>query len=171
MRGKIVTAPDGGRWRVRRQWLNRPVPKPWARWRRRRTLQDDGKVVGRWSFEALANGLDSLLGVVLAVVVAVVMALVVFVLLPVIGIALELALLVLLVSSGLFGRVVLRRPWTIEAVGVEDATRRVAFAVTGWRRSRRSLAALAAAIETAGPPSALPEAEPLAAERPAPVGG
>jgi hypothetical protein len=84
------------------------------------------------------------------------------VLLPLIGIALELALLALLLTSGLFGRVVLRRPWTIEAVAVEATARRSAFAVTGWRRSRQALAALAAAVETTGPPTVLAEAQPLA---------
>jgi hypothetical protein len=55
---------------------------------------------------------------------------------------------------------VLRRPWTIEAVSLDGPGRRSAFAVTGWRHSRRALAALAAAIETTGSPSALPEVEP-----------
>lgn len=86
-------------------------------------------------------------------------------LLPLLGIAFELALLIGFVASGVFGRVVLRRPWTIEAVKLDEPGRRSAFAVTGWRRSRRSIAALAAAIETTGPPAALPEGEPSGRER------
>ena len=165
MRGRIVTAPGGERWRVRRRWLDRPAPKPWTRWQRGRTRKDDGEVVSGWIPDALTGAIDGPAGLALAAAVIVVLALFVFVLLPLIGIALELALIVLLLSSGLFGRVVLRRPWTIEAVSVEDPTRRSAFAVTGWSRSRRALAALAAAVETTGPPAALPEGEPLGLEQ------
>lgn len=162
MRGRIVTAPDGTRWRVRRRWLDRPAPKPWTRWRRQRAHRDDGADVGSRGVEALLDGIDSL---ALAAAVVAALALVVFVLLPLLGIALELAIVLALLASAVFGRVVLRRPWTIEAVGVEDAGRRSAFAVTGWRRSRRALAALAAAIEATGPPSALPEADRLQVDR------
>jgi len=81
------------------------------------------------------------------------------------GIAFELVLLAAVLASGLFGRVVLRRPWTIEAVNIDRPGVRSAFAVPGWRRSRRALTALATAIETTGPPSALPEADPLPLER------
>lgn len=112
------------------------------------------------------GGSDLIAGVVLAAAVTVVIALVIFVLLPLLGIAFELVLLAFVVTSGLFGRVVLRRPWTIEAVDVEDPASRRAFAVAGWRRSRRALAALAAAVETTGPPSTLAETEPLTIARP-----
>jgi hypothetical protein len=161
VRGRIVTAPDGQRWRVRRRWLNRPAPRPWTRWRRRRTRNDDGEVVAGWGLEALMGGVDSLAGLVVIVAAIAVLVLLVIALLFVLGIAFELVLLAAVLASGLFGRVVLRRPWTIEAVGVDDPTRRSVFAVTGWRRSRRALATLAAAMEATGPPSALPEAEPL----------
>ncbi|HEV7774091.1 MAG TPA: hypothetical protein VGO48_12480 [Conexibacter sp.] len=156
----IVTAPDGERWRVRRRWLDRPAPRPWTRWRRSRKRKDDSEAGGGWLSDAALTGVDSLGGLGLVIGAVVVIALLVFVLLPLIGIAFELALLIGFVMSGLFGRVVLRRPWTIEAVSLDEPGRRSAFAVTGWRRSRRSLAALASAIETTGLPSALPEAEP-----------
>jgi hypothetical protein len=157
-----VTAPDGTCWRVRRRWLDRPAPKPFSRWRSRRTARDDGAIGDSWGLSALMDGLDGL-AVVVTVIAAIL--LVVFVVLPLLGIAFELALLLGLLAASLFGRVVLRRPWTIEAVSIEDPTRRSAFAVTGWRRSRRALTALAAAVETTGPPAALPEAEPLPREQ------
>jgi hypothetical protein len=74
-----------------------------------------------------------------------------------------LALLIGFFTSGLFGRVVLRHPWTIEAVSVDDAQRRVCFAVRGWRRSRRAIDALAETIATTGPPSILQEATAVTA--------
>jgi hypothetical protein len=67
-------------------------------------------------------------------------------------------------TSGLFGRVVLRHPWTIEAVRLDEPKQRVRFAVKGWRRSRRAIRALAETIATTGPPSALPEATPVGAD-------
>ncbi|HKG01658.1 MAG TPA: hypothetical protein VKB03_00640 [Conexibacter sp.] len=160
MRGRIVTAPDGERWLVGRRWLNRPAPRPWTNWRRSRKRTDGGEPSGGWLPDAALSGVDSLGGLGLVIGAIVVIFLLVFVLLPLIGVAFELALLIGFVMSGLFGRVVLRRPWTIEAVSLERPDRRSAFNVTGWRRSRRSLAALGSAIETTGLPSALPEAEP-----------
>jgi hypothetical protein len=32
-RGKVVKAPDGGRRRVRRRWLDRPLPNLWRRFK------------------------------------------------------------------------------------------------------------------------------------------
>jgi len=167
MRGRIVTAPDGTRWRVRRRWLDRPAPKPWTGFWRRRTRKDDAEAVGEWGLWGLVDGLDTLEGVLAIAAAAIVLALLVLLLLSVLGIALELALLAFVLGSGAFGRLVLRRPWTIEAVGLDEPAGRSAFAVSGWRRSRRTLAALAAAIETTGPPAALPEAEPLYERMPA----
>lgn len=165
----VVTAPDGTRWRVRRRWLERPVWGLRLRRRRRSPTADavrDGAEAGFWSLpdpSGLLDGADDpLVGIVLMVGAVLLAALVAFVLLPLLGLALELAVPLVLLWSGLLGRVFLRRPWTIEAVAVEEPARRVAFAVVGWRRSRRALATLAATVATSGPPSALPEAEPAA---------
>lgn len=166
MPGKqVVTAPNGERWQVGRRWLNKPPPKPWSR--RRRRKQDDAEDSGSWLDPAsfVDIGDDFLAGVVVALVVAAVIALLVFAVLPLLGLAFELALLIGFFTSGLFGRIVLRHPWTIEAVSVDDPQRRVCFAVKGWRRSRRAIGALAETIATTGPPSMLPEAMPVTADR------
>lgn len=162
MPGKqVVTAPDGERWQVGRHWLNKPPPKPWSR-RKRDETDDDIGWLDPTAFLDLAD--DFVAGIVVALVAAVVVALLAFVVLPLLGLALELALLIALFSSGLFGRIVLRHPWTIEAVNVDRPEQRVRFAVKGWRRSRRAIDALAKAIATTGPPAALPEATPVAAD-------
>jgi hypothetical protein len=163
MRGKqVVTAPDGERWQIGRRWLNEPPPKPWSR--RKRRKHDDSEGGGSWLDAAsfVDIGDDFLAGIIVSLVVAAVVALLVFAVLPLLGIAFELALLIGFFTSGLFGRVVLRHPWTIEAVNVDDPQRRVCFTVKGWRRSRRAIGALAETIATTGPPSALPEATPVA---------
>lgn len=141
------------------------MPRPWTRWQRSRRRTDDGEVVAGWSLEALGQ-VDSAAALGFAAAVVAASALVCFVLLPLLGIAVEIGLLLVPLGAAVFSRVVLRRPWTIEAADAEDPTHRHAFAVVGWRRSRRALAALAAAVETTGPPAALPEADPLAVERP-----
>ncbi len=168
MLGKqVVTAPNGERWQVGRHWLNKPPPKLWSG--RKRRERDDAKD-GADGLDGLdPTGLldfgddDFLPGIALVLAVAVVVALLTFVLLPLLGLAFELALLIALFTSGLFGRIVLRRPWTIEAVNVDRPEQRVQFAVKGWRRSRRAIGALAERIATTGLPSALPEATPVAA--------
>jgi hypothetical protein len=161
---RVVTAPNGGRWQVGRRWLSKPPPKPWSR--RKRRGQDDAQDGASWldPTDVLSIGDDFLAGLVLAVALAAVVALLAFVLLPLLGLAFELALLIGLFTSGLFGRIVLGHPWTIEAISVDDPQQRVRFAVRGWRRSRTAIGALAETIATTGPPSALPEATPVAAD-------
>lgn len=158
---RVVTAPNGERWRVGHRWLSTSPPKPWSRRKRRRRDDDDEGSGWINPGEFVAVGDDLLTGVVFAMVVAAAIALFAFVVLPLLGLALELALLIGLFTSGLFGRLVLGHPWTIEAVNAERPNERVRFAVKGWRRSRRAIAALVEAIATTGPPSALPEATPV----------
>lgn len=160
----VVTAPDGTRWRVRRRWLERPArtPRPRLRLPRRPTLEDGLDAASMLPDPGgFADAADDPLTALALVLGAVLLGLLAaFVLLPLLGVALELAVPLVLAGAGLLGRVLLGRPWTIEAVAVGAPAQRVAFAVPGWRRSRRALAALTAAIETTGPPSALPEADP-----------
>lgn len=157
-------APNGERWQVGRRWLNKPPPKPWSRRKRRKKEERDDGI--DWLDPTLPLDLadDLLAGTVIVLALVVVVALLAFVILPLLGLAFELALLIALFSSGLFGRVVLRHPWTIEAVDLDHPDRRVLYAVKGWRRSRRAIGSLANAIETNGPPAALVEATPIAAE-------
>ena len=146
-----MTSPDGTRWRVRRRWLDRPLPD--LR-RRLREYREEGM-----SDEAL-DGLmvvdlaDSIwLGALLAGLVV----LIAFVLLPLIGVAIELILLVLLLGSGLIGRVVLRRPWTVEAKNLDNEGLSASYAVKGWQRSGQAATEIATAIEASAPPERIAE--------------
>jgi hypothetical protein len=100
-RRDTVTAPNGSEWEVGRRWMNRPAPKLF-----RREHRDDG---GAWSDlpdADFCDGADDFLaGVLLTVAAVAVVALFVFVILPLLGFALELALLVMLFTSGIVGRV------------------------------------------------------------------
>ena len=162
---QVVTAPNGERWQVGRRWLNKPPPKPWSR-RKRRKQQDDSGDRASWldAADFLDVGDDFVAGIAIALVVAAVFALLVFAILPLLGLAFELALLIGVFATGLFGRIVLGHPWTIEAVSLDRPEQRLRFAVRGWRRSRGAIEMLAGTIATTGPPSALPEATPVAAD-------
>jgi len=142
---QTLTSPDGDQWQVRRRWLDRPVPKI------RCSLRDaDSQVALEGGLETLSSGLDD--SIPLAIGAAIVVALLALFLLPLIGVALEIAILVALLSSGIVGRVLLRRPWIIEAVNLDHPQRSAAFAVKGWRRSSRAIRELTTAIPVSGPP-------------------
>jgi|GEM_PF-1266514 len=145
-RSQIITSPDGDRWQVRRRWLDRPVPK--IR-KSLRTTNDELALEG--GLEALSAGVGD--SIPLAIGVSIAVALLIFFLLPLVGIALEIALLLMLLSSGIVGRVLLRRPWTIEAVNLDHPQRSAAFAVKGWKQSGRAIDELSKTIPVSGLPS------------------
>lgn len=161
---RIVTAPDGTQWRVGRRWVTGPARRLTPRGHLQRLTDREDSSWLAWVEPTDAFGGDDLLGGILLVVAAVVVVvLFVFVVIPLAGILLELLLLAFLLGSGIVGRVLLRRPWIIEAVDVAQPERVSAFAVRGWRRSRRALGELAAAIEANGTPAGLAEAQPVTA--------
>jgi hypothetical protein len=80
---------------------------------------------------------------------------VVFVFLPLIGVAFELVLVFLVLSSGLVGRVFLRRPWAVEAINLDHPERSAAYPIKGWRRSGEAIQELTRAIPANGAPERL----------------
>ena len=155
-----MTSPDGDRWQVRRRWLDRGMPKLWERFRRHRKEAEDSNLLDdAYVFDGLAGIGIALVAIAIAVVVTVV-------LLPLLGVALELVLLILLFASGLFGRIVLRRPWTVEAIDLDDGERSVAYAVKGFGAAGRAAEELASAISASGPPEQFTAGEPTVLPRP-----
>jgi hypothetical protein len=59
------------------------------------------------------------------------------ILIPLLFFGVELIIVGVLLAAGLVGRVVLRRPWVIEATSVDSATsgRQLEWRVSGWRKS------------------------------------
>jgi hypothetical protein len=154
--GSIVIAPDGGRWRVRRRWMERPLPNLRKLWRQNRREVSGGDLIdASFSLDAI----DSLWP---ALAFALFALLIILVLLPLLGVALELIAVLFLLASGLFSRVVLRRPWIVTAEKLGDPEERVAFAVKGWRGSSEALRELRTTIAATGPPERLAHGEPLA---------
>jgi hypothetical protein len=147
----IVTAPDGAQWRVRRRWVDRPLPDLWRRWQSSREEISGGDLLeGAWNvdFGEAFQG-DSPAAVIAGIVLLV---LVVFVLLPLLGVALELIALIFLLGSGLLGRVLLGRPWIVEATNVDNPEPRAAYAVKGWHQSSEALRELRTAVAASGRP-------------------
>jgi hypothetical protein len=148
--GQIVSSPDGDRWQVKRRWTNRPLPDLKRRWR-----GEDGDRAISAGLETAGFGLDS--SIVATIAAAVLVAVLVFVLWPLLGIAFELVLLFLLLTSGIVGRVFLRRPWIVEASNLDHPDRSATFGVTGWRRSGQAIEELARTIPATGLPAELSE--------------
>lgn len=145
-RGKLVTAPDGGHWLVRRRWLDRPFPGLRKRFRagRKKGLEEN-VAEGLWNVDDVGDSWAS-------VAIAVALLLIVFVLLPLLGVALELIALIFVLCSGVVGRVVFGRPWTVEAVERDAPHWSVSFPVKGWRRAGDAAAGLARLIAAGGRP-------------------
>jgi hypothetical protein len=149
----VVSSPDGDRWRVRRRWLNRGLPS--LRKHVREAKEERDTIDG----VAFADGGVGLIvgGVVLVAAI---------VLLPVLGIALELIVLAILFASGLIGRVLLGRPWTVEARNLDDGERSLAFGVKGFGAAGAAAEELASTISASGPPERLSAGERTALPRP-----
>lgn len=132
-----ATAPDGSRWKLGRRWF--PRHRKWKRadlpesidpggWSA--TIVDDLGVVG-----LILTALLVLVGLVFLILLA----------FNVVVIAIELLVLLTLFTAGLFGRVVLRKPWTVFAASGPYTVERE---VVGWRGSRRLIDELAGDVES-----------------------
>ncbi|OWY63343.1 hypothetical protein B7486_53630 [cyanobacterium TDX16] len=150
-------APDGSPWRVERHWMPRSgVDSPLTRMRRTMGW------VGRGAKGADAGAQLAELGelggpfaIIGAVILLVVMVAVVgLVVVPLLLVVLDLVVVLLLGVALVIGRLLFRRPWTIEVVG-PDATKE--WKVAGWRASRELKADLRHRIEAGLP---LPDADP-----------
>ncbi len=125
-----IEAPDGRTWMVRRRWVLRLGSETvWGRFRRRirQTLRRLGKAV-----DAEPGWVDVVgEGIVTGILFIVATLLIIFVGLPLLIAVVDLAIVLVVAVVGLLARVVLRRPWTIEARVSDGTTLR--WRVTGWR--------------------------------------
>lgn len=143
---RTVSSPDGNRWYVRRVWL------PWRpKWRGRRKkpelrvndrVEDAAGCLFDWD--------------VLLVIVALLVA--VFFAWPLLLALAELAVLGLLALLGVLARVILRRPWIVEATPATGPGR-WRWKVVGWRRSGEVVELVAAQLGTGARSIHVPDAE------------
>ena len=148
-----------GVWHVRRRWAPRHLGAQtvWARFRdrsrkvRRRT-SDLGDVGDPGCAPDVAEGI-----VVFLVAIAVI-AFLIFIGIPLLIALGELLLIVLLAAGGVVGRVLFRRPWTVDAV--DPAGAHHSWSVVGWRASGAARQLIADRIGATG---TVPTDEELAA--------
>ena len=130
-----ITTPQGATWTVRRRWVPRLGTETlWGRFHRRfrrvfdRLRPKDVDIPDPGCLELLAEGFVAGLAILVALLVAV------FVVVPLLVAVVDVAIVLLLAALGVLGRIVLRRPWVVEAVraGGDEVIR---WHVVGWRAS------------------------------------
>ena len=132
-----ITAPDGAEWTVGRRWMTRNVRRSW-KWRRGTSselLASGNFPGGDWAGDGVEN----------AVLVVVGVLIVALVLVPLLLFGIELIVVGCVLAASLAGRVVLGRPWTVEArtLGPPGSERHLEWSVPGWRRSGKVIDAIA----------------------------
>jgi hypothetical protein len=146
---------EAGRWHVRRRWAPRHLGADtiWGRFHRR-VLDRRRSDLSDIADPGCAVDLGESIAVVLVIIAFIVfMVLVGIPFLIALG---ELLLLVVLALGGAAGRVLLRRPWTVDAMGPDGSHHR--WSVVGWRRSGAARELVADRIITTG---AVPTADEL----------
>jgi hypothetical protein len=142
-----VVAPDGVEWTVGRRWMTRRVRSSLASRREAGGELLTGAPLpgGDWA----GGGLEGI-AVLIAGVLVLALALV-----PVLLFGIELIIVGCVLAAGLAGRILLGRPWTIEAriVRPVGSERQLEWSVSGWHRSGRVIAEVAAALAAGREPT------------------
>jgi hypothetical protein len=136
---KTVRTPSGDEWQVGRRWLGRRTRLP--KWRRAGDLGIEG-----WDAASLLE-FDS--GIAVGVALLVIGVLAVFVLIPLLLFGVELIAVGAVVATGILGRVLLGRPWTIEARNRHTGESRT-WQVSGWRQSAATIGEISASLAAGG---------------------
>ena len=146
MAARTVVGPDGRTWKVRRKWLTRSV-----HWRGSFRLRPKEALDALDATDLLGVGgeLPFVTWLLLAVAVFVFVAALLPLLVPVLLFLGELTFVLLAVVLGLLARVLLRRPWIVEAriVGTNEGRQ---WKVTGWRASGEQVETVAERIRSTG---------------------
>lgn len=140
LQSRIVTAPDGSRWRVSVRWM------PWTPKRRLRRRNADGSLD---ALDLASVAPDDLAGCAIAITIVVMLALVV-VALPIVLMALEVAMLVALaVPIAVLLGIVGITSWQVEVETgrLHDSRRYVVEHHRGTRAADHAIADLAQRIE------------------------
>jgi hypothetical protein len=142
---RTVRAPDGRSWVVRRRWMPRlGAGTTWGRLRgRSKRSTRHAETAGDYSiFSAFV--VDDFAVVVRWIVIVVVAT--VLIVVSAFAAVVEIALLVLLVLIGISTRVLLDRPWTIEAT--PDVGESLTWQASGWRSSTERLDQIVTLLES-----------------------
>ncbi len=129
--------PEGLIWTVRRRWVPRlPGETLWARFSRR--FGRRSRKVREWDglgdvASGFAEGGDGLGGVLAGIGLVIAVLVLLVVLLPLVLAFVEVLVLTVLGLLAVGARILLRRPWTVEAVADDGSI--LSWRVVGWRAS------------------------------------
>lgn len=157
---RSVTTPAGECWRVGRRWLPRravrwKAPKAPRRRRGGRDAHRRGSALDWFDGFQIFDADNPLGGLLFLLGVVVFVAVLWFFVVPLLLVLIDVAVLGALAVAGILARVVLRRPWEVEAVG---PTSRLTWRVAGWSRSGRAVAAISERLARGEiPPTDAPE--------------
>lgn len=131
-----MTTPAGAQWRVRVLWRPRwrALARRFGTWRRRRSGGHRFDIDG---FD-VPDGLDDLVAAVAVIIAFALFGLLFwFVLLPLLLLLVDVVVVVVLLALAIPVRVLLRRPWTVEAVPADPgrAADRFTVQTVGWWRA------------------------------------
>lgn len=144
---KVTTR--GGIWTVRRRWAPRHLGQQTIR---ARFLERSRKVRRRAAelgdIPDPGCGPDIAEGIVVFLVIVALVLFLIFIGIPLLIALGELLFIVVLALIGVVGRVVFRRPWTVDAI--DPAGARHAWSIVGWRSSRDARRLIADRIATTG---------------------
>lgn len=146
MASKRATDPNGHEWTVRRKWVHRQL-----RWRGTRGSRALDLMDGA-DFADLGGDLP-VVGLILTAIAVLLVAIVaVILIIPALIFVAELLIVVGLVGLGLMGRVLLGRPWTVEA-HMEGTDHTYEWKARGWRASTELVQTLANHLRETGLPA------------------
>ncbi|MFI5890337.1 hypothetical protein ACIA5D_09475 [Actinoplanes sp. NPDC051513] len=171
MRTVGVTAPSGAAWRVRVVWAPRwrALARRFGGWRSKRSgnsgdvvdgaLQVGGDVSTSGGGGGGGGGGFSLgdeIAAIVVIFIAFVLAAALFwwVLLPLLLLVLDVLIVLLLLAASVVARVLLRRPWTVEATAAGNP--RITEQVVGWRAALRRRDEIADALSRGLSPEPMP---------------
>ncbi|MBW3615290.1 MAG: hypothetical protein KY439_08290 [Actinobacteria bacterium] len=143
MAAKTVVDPQGRRWKVRRRWVHRGVSWRGPKGGRALDLVDGADLAGEGAELPVVGVIMFALAALLIAVLAVVFVV------PALIFVLELLLVLVAVGLGALGRVLFRRPWTVEA-RVEGTNDGREWKVVGWRASGDRVASVAERLRATG---------------------
>ena len=137
-----MKGPDNRQWRVGRRWFpglgNESVAarfhRRYRQWSRHGDVVDPG--CGDFALEGLVAGIIVIVAVLVLVLVA----------LPLVLAVVDLFIVIVLALLGVVGRVVLRRPWIVQARSREGTV--VEWPVVGWRASGARVEEVARQLES-----------------------
>jgi hypothetical protein len=139
-----VRDPQGREWRVRRRWLARPFRRPAFLGEGR-----DGSSRGEswWGELVPFPDLGDLVGSIVVAIIAAALVIVFVVLVwPLLVALVDAVVLLLAALIGIAGRVLLGRPWIVEARRLDGVSEPLEWRVTGWHRSRLAISEIRTAI-------------------------